>query len=257
MSFQLLKDKVAIVTGAGSGIGRASALAFARAGARVTVADVDVAGGNATLELIRQAGGEAQFVATDVSDAVAVQTLIAKTVSAFGRLDCAFNNAGVLLEEALLDGNPSSGWDEAIFDRTWRINAKGVMLCMKYEIHQMRQQGGGGAIVNTSSVEGVRGTAGHPSYSASKHAVLGLTRSAALEVGRLGIRVNAVCPGVIRTPMIDSTVEKIGQESLAAYHPLGRIGEPEDVAQAALWLCSAGASFITGHALPVDGGMLG
>lgn len=257
MSFQLLKNKVAIVTGAGSGIGRASSLAFARAGARVTVADVDVAGGNETLELIRQAGGEAQFVATDVSNATAVQALVAKTVSTFGRLDCAFNNAGVLLEETLLDGDPSIGWNEEVFDRTWRINAKGVMLCLKYEIRQMLQQGGGGAIVNTSSVEGVRGTPGHSSYCASKHAVLGLTRTAALEVGRLGIRVNAVCPGVIRTPMIDSTMDKIGHENLAAFHPLGRIGEPEDVAQAALWLCSDGASFITGHALPVDGGMLG
>lgn len=257
MSFQLLKDKVVIVTGAGSGIGRASALAFARAGARVTVADVDVAGGNETLELIRQAGGEAQFVATDVSDATAVEAMVTRTVATYGGLDCAFNNAGVLLEKSLAEGGSTPGWEDDIFERTWRINTRGVMLCMKYEIRQMLKQGRGGAIVNTSSVEGVRGTAGHVAYGASKHGVLGLTRTAALEVGRDGIRVNAVCPGVIRTPMAEGSLEAIGQERLAAYHPLGRIGEPEEVAQAALWLCSAGASFITGHALPVDGGMLG
>lgn len=256
MSSNLLKDKSVIITGIASGIGRAAAVVFARAGARLTLADVDAAGGEETLALVREIGGEAQFVATDVSDAAAVEAMVARAVAAYGGLDCAFNNAGVLLEKSQIEDSTYVGWEEATFERTWRINVKGVMLCMKHQIRQMLKQGRGGAIVNTSSVEGFRGTPGHPAYSASKHAVLGLTRVAALEVGRNGIRVNAVCPGVIHTPMAAGSLEKIGQDNLAALHALGRIGEPEEVAQAALWLCSPGASFITGHPLPVDGGML-
>ncbi len=251
-SFQ---GKVAVVTGGGSGIGCATAIAFAAASARVAVCDIDTRGGTETVEKIQAIGGDALFIAVDVSSAVAVESMVDRTVAVFDRLDFAFNNAGILLEDSLRDSGSSAGWEEAVFERTWRINAGGVMHCMKYEIRQMLKQGSG-AIVNTSSVEGFRGVAGHLSYSASKHAVLGLTRSAAMEYGRSGIRINAVCPGVIRTPMINSALETIGDERLAAYHPLGRIGQPEEVAEAVLWLCSEGASFITGHGLPVDGGML-
>lgn len=242
--------KVALVTGAGSGMGRAAARLFAEAGARVIVCDIDTRG-EETAASIRAAGGEAIFVATDVSSASSVAAMIERTVAAFGGLDCAFNNAGVLLEN-----RPAAEWDEGIFDRTMSVNARGVMLCMKHEIRQMLRQGRG-AIVNNASVEAFSGVPGHAGYTASKHAVLGLTRTAAVEYAARGIRVNAVCPGAIRTPMVDAATAAIGgADSLAAYHPIGRIGEPEEVAHAALWLCSDAASFVTGQALAVDGGML-
>lgn len=243
--------KVALVTGAGNGMGRAAAVLFAQAGARVAVCDLDARGGEETVARIRSAGGEAIFVATDVASAAAVAAMVERAVTEFGRLDCAFNNAGVLLEN-----QPSAEWDEELFDRTMRINARGVMLCMKHEIRQMLRQGGG-AIVNNASVEAFTGVPGHAGYDASKHAVLGLTRTAAVEYAARGIRVNVVCPGAIRTPMVDAATTTIGgADSLAGYHPMGRIGEPEEVAHAALWLCSDAASFVTGHALAVDGGML-
>ncbi len=250
-------DRVALVTGGAAGIGRAAAIAFARSGARVGVADVDEAGGNDTVAMIRELGGEALFVSTDVSDPAAAAAMVDRTVERFGRLDCAFNNAGVLLESTpSVDATGAPAWDEAVFDRTWRINTRGVMLCMKHEIARMLRQGGGGAIVNTSSVEGLQGTAGHPAYSASKHAVIGLTRSAALEVGRHGIRINAVCPGVIRTPMADDALRVLGQERLAAGPAPPRPGEPEEGAHAAGGRWPPPARVVARHALAVDGGML-
>ena len=242
--------QVALVTGAASGIGRAAAQAFAAEGARVAVCDVDAAKGEETVAAIKAAGGEAMFVAVDVANAASVETMVERIVAAYGRLDVAFNNAGINLENA-----PFPEWDEAVFDRTMSINSKGVMLCMKYEARQMLKQGKG-AIVNTASVESFKGVPGHTGYAGSKHAVLGMTRCAALEFAKRGIRVNAVCPGVTRTPLIESVVAAYGMEALAGFHPMGRICEPEDIANAVLFLNSDKASMITGHALPVDGGML-
>jgi len=248
MTDGLFKGKVALVTGAGSGIGRAAAEAFAVAGARVAVCDVNLESARDTVARINGARGEATAIAADVSDRGSVASMVESAVNAYGRLDCAFNNAGVNLEIA-----PSEEWDEEICERTWNINTKGVMLCMKYEIRQMLKQGGG-AIVNTASVEGFKGVAGHAGYATSKHAVVGLTRVAALQYAKQGIRVNAVCPGVIRTALTKGMLEAWGEQALGAVHPMGRMGEPEEIANAVLWLCSDQASFVTGHPLAVDGG---
>lgn len=246
------EDRVVLVTGGSSGIGRATALAFAERGARVVIADVVVDGGEETVRMIKQAGGEAVFVKTDVSQATEVEALINKTIQTYGRLDYAVNNAGIEGENA-----PTADCSEENWDRTIDINLKGVWLCMKYEIPEMLRQGSG-AIVNMASVAGLVGTAGLPAYGASKHGVVGLTKSAALEYAASGLRINAVCPAVIRTPMIDRVVEAQPElaGSLAGMHPLGRIGEPAEVAGAVVWLCSDEASFVTGHSLVVDGGMV-
>ena len=246
------EGKVALVTGAGSGIGRASAMAFAQAGAKVVVADIVVAGGEETVQMIQQAGGEAIFVEADVSQASAVEAMVNKAVATYGRLDYAHNNAGI-------EGAMSSTVDctEETWDRTIAINLKGVWLCMKYEIPQMLKQGGG-AIVNTASIAGLVGSPGLPAYVASKHGVNGLTKAAALEYAKEGIRVNAVCPGAIRTPMIARVVEEnpeMGQ-IIESMHPIGRAGEPEEVAQTVVWLCSDAASFVTGLPMAVDGGVV-
>jgi NAD(P)-dependent dehydrogenase (short-subunit alcohol dehydrogenase family) len=248
-----LEGKVALVTGGGSGIGRATALAFGREGARVVVADVVVAGGEETAALLKQAGGDATFVKTDVSKAAEVEALIARTVTAYGRLDCAHNNAGIEGVEALTADYPEEDWD-----RVLAINLKGVWLCMKYELPQMQRQGGG-AIVNTASIAGLVGAYRMPAYVASKHGVAGLTRAAALEYAKAGIRVNAVCPGVIRTPMVERfffSRHPRSEARLAAAEPIGRLGTPEEVAEAVVWLCSDAASFVTGHTMAVDGGMV-
>ena len=247
-----LEGKVALVTGAAAGIGRASALAFAGGGARVMVSDVVVDGGEETVGQIQAAGGEATFVRADVSQTADVEALVRQSVETYGRLDCAHNNAGIEGDMA-----PTADCTEANWDRTIAINLKGVWLCMKYEIPQMLQQGGG-AIVNTSSVAGLVGFVNLPAYVATKHGVAGLTRTAALEYAEQGIRVNAVCPGVIQTAMIDRIVggDAEAEAQFTALEPVGRMGSPAEVAQAVVWLCSDAASFVTGVAMPVDGGFV-
>ena len=248
----LLEGKIALVTGGSSGIGRASARAFARESARVMVADVAVEGGQETVRLIQEAGGEATFMQVDVTQAPAVAALIAKIVTVYGRLDCAHNNAGI--EGAI---GPTADCAEDNWDRVISVNLKGVWLCMKYEIPQMLQQDRG-TIVNTASAAGLVGARGIPAYVASKHGVVGLTKSAALEYARAGIRVNAVCPGVIRTPMVERLLgdRPRAEARLRELEPVGRLGTPEEVAEAVVWLCSDAASFVTGHAMSVDGGMV-
>ena len=245
-----LDGKVALVTGSGSGIGRASALAFARAGATVVGADVVVDGGQETLRLIQAAGGQGLFLKTDVSRAAEVEALIKQTVTTYGRLDCAHNNAGV--EGTFVS---TTEYSEADWDRVLAINLKGVWLCLKYEIAQMLRQGGG-AIVNTASGAGLVGVVGLSAYVASKHGVVGLTKTAALEYAKAGVRVNAVCPGVIQTPMVERLTRSRPDlsEALVAAEPMGRTGKAEEIAEAAVWLCSDAASFVTGHAMSVDGG---
>lgn len=245
------QGKVALVTGAASGIGRATAIAFADAGARVVVADVGVEGGEETVRLIQQAGGEGFFVKTDVSQPDEVRAMVASTISHYGRLDCAFNNAGIEGESA-----PTGACTEENWNRTIGINLTGAWLCMKAEIPRMLASGG--SIVNCSSIAGLVGFAGSPAYVASKHGLIGLTKTAALDYATAGIRVNAVCPGVIDTPMIDRFThgEAAAEAALTAMEPVGRIGRPEEIAGAVLWLCSEAASFVTGVALPVDGGFV-
>jgi NAD(P)-dependent dehydrogenase (short-subunit alcohol dehydrogenase family) len=243
--------KTALVTGGGSGIGRATAVTFAREGAKVVVADVIVEGGEETVRMIQAAGGEAVFVKTDVSKGTEVEALIKKTVETYGRLDCAFNNAGIEGQMAPTAESTQENWDRVI-----AINLTGVWLCMKYEIPQMLKLGAG-AIVNTASVAGLVGGARASAYVASKHGVNGLTKTAALEYAKQGIRVNAVCPGGIRTPMAKRIFQAQPQfgEAFAALQPVGRMGKPEEIAEAVVWLCSDAASFVTGLPMAVDGGM--
>lgn len=270
---RFVTGKVALVTGGASGIGRASAIAFARAGAKVVVADCAETEGRETVEVIRAAGSEAAFVRADVSQAGDARALIEKTVATYGRLDCAHNNAGIEGQRARTATCTEENWD-----RTLAVNLKGVWLCMKYEIPQMLRQGGG-AIVNTSSIAGLVGLWKFPAYAASKHGVIGLTKTAALEYARTGIRVNAVCPGVIDTQMVERIINRDrgakssnsinplrrvwrSAERLAMRHhlkslaPIGRIGTADEVAQTVVWLCSDAASLVTGHALSVDGGIV-
>ncbi len=247
----MLDGKVALVTGGSSGIGRAASVAFAREGARVTVADVNLEGGEETVDQIRESGGQAIFVQTDVSQAVDVEAMVAKTLKTYGRLDCAFNNAGIAGDRSLIHEHPENMWDLII-----SIHLKGVWLCMKYEITQMLEQGGG-AIVNTSSVAGMVGYASASPYVAAKHGIVGLTKTAALEYARRGIRANAISPGWTRTELIGHLIETSEQEAkIAARHPMGRLCEPEEIAAAATWLCSDTASFVTGAVLPIDGGFV-
>jgi NAD(P)-dependent dehydrogenase (short-subunit alcohol dehydrogenase family) len=248
---KMLEDRIALVTGGSSGIGRSAALAFAEEGAKVVVADVAAEGGDETVSMIKEAGGEAIFVKTDISKAKEVEALIQKAVNEYGRIDCAFNNAGIDGEMCSLQEHSEGSWDQVI-----SINLKGVWLCMKYEIPQMLKQGRG-AIVNTSSIAGLTGI-GTIAYCASKHGVVGLTKAAALENATTGIRVNAVCPAAIYTPMVENLIStdpnmKTFVENM---QPMGRVGQPEEVSQTVVWLCSDAASFITGHALPIDGGLV-
>jgi NAD(P)-dependent dehydrogenase (short-subunit alcohol dehydrogenase family) len=243
--------KIALVTGAGSGIGRATALVFAREGAKVVVADVVVDGGEETVRQIKAAGGEALFVKADMAKAAEVEAMVQKAVTTYGRLDCAHNNAGI--EGAT---GKTADYREEDWDRVIRVNLTGVWFCMKYEISQMLKQGGG-AIVNTASDAGLLGVPQMPAYVASKHGVVGLTKTAALEYAKSGIRVNAVCPGVIKTPMVERiTGQRAGRaERMAAAEPVGRMGKPEEIAEAVVWLCSEAASFVTGLPMSVDGGI--
>jgi len=245
-----LKGRVALVTGGAAGIGRAAALAFARDGAKVVVSDVNVAGGEETLRLVRESGGDAIFVAADVSKTADVKSLVASAVERFGRVDCAFNNAGIEGENA-----PTADCSEENWDRVLSINLRGIWLCMKHEIPQMLSQGSG-AIVNMSSIAGLVGFGGLPAYVASKHGIVGLTKTAALEYATQGIRINAVCPGVIRTEMIDRITggDPATEAQFMEMEPVKRMGTPEEVANAVLWLCSDAASFVTGHTMVVDGG---
>ncbi len=247
-----LRGKVGIVTGGTSGIGRDAAVLFAKAGAKVVVAGRRELEGKETIDLVRAAGGDGLFVKTDVSQAAEVHALVRKTVEKYGRLDVAFNNAGI-------EGNwiPIAEQSEEDWDRTIDINLKGTWLCLKHEIRQMLKQGGGGAIVNMASVAGLVGSPGAATYCASKHGVMGLTKAAALENARSGIRVNVVCPAVIETPMVERI---FGEPQFRKYalglHPIGRFGTPMEVAEAVVWMCSDRASFMTGQSLVLDGGFL-
>jgi len=248
---EAVDGKVALVTGGGSGIGKASALALARAGAKVAVSDINVDSGQATAEAIESAGGHAIFVKADVSRRKDVEALISKTIEVYGQLDCAFNNAGI---EGQV-GVPISDSSEDEWDQVVDINLKGVWLCMKYELAQMEKQGHG-AIVNTASIAGLVGGSFGAAYYASKHGVVGLTKAGAIEYGKSNIRVNAVCPGVIRTEMAERLLKdnQSVEEAITALHPLGRLGTSAEVADTVVWLCSDASSFVSGQAIAVDGG---
>src|SRR5580658_9195284 len=247
------EKKVALVTGAGSGLGLATAKAFAEAGASVVLADWDEKTVRSAAEELTAQGRKALAIACDVSDDAQVEAMVAQTVATFGRLDAAFNNAGV--QNILAETADSTRED---YDRVMAINLRGVWSCMKFELQQMRKQGSG-AIVNCSSLGGLVGGAERGIYHAAKHGVLGFTKSAALEYAARGIRINAVCPGMIQTPMSDQMVAAGQGEALAAMEkmvPMGRVGRPEEIADAVLWLCSEAASYITGQSISVDGGFI-
>lgn len=247
-----LDGKTALVTGAGSGIGRATALAYAREGARVVAADVNVEGGEETVQLIKGAGGEAILVHADVSDRAGAELMAQRAVDAYGSLDCAFNNAGI---SGGRERRRSADYAEEDFDRVIRINLKGVWLSMKAEIPQMLKQGGG-SIVNTASIMGLIATPGSVAYMAAKHGVVGLTKAVALEYAADGIRVNSVCPGYINTPLVRPLFDNYEnmEDLIISRHPIGRLGEPQEIAAAVIWLSSPAASFVTGHNMAVDGG---
>ena len=239
--------RVALVTGASGGIGRATAVAFAASGAAVVVSDVNDAGGQDTADLITQAGGRAIFQHCDVAQGDEVKALMARAVSEFGRLDFAHNNAGI-------NNMMANEYDDDVWARSLSINLTGVMLCMREQAEIMLKQGKG-AIVNTASINGLVGNASQPAYVATKHGVVGLTRHGALRWAKAGIRVNAVCPGVIETPMTAPLASKPDMRKvLDSLTPMGRMGQAEEIAGAVLWLCSDQASFVTGHPLVVDGG---
>jgi NAD(P)-dependent dehydrogenase (short-subunit alcohol dehydrogenase family) len=246
----LLQGKVALVTGGGSGIGRATAQLIAKQGAKVMIADYVAEGADRTVKLIKDAGGEADCVAADVSITKQVEAMVNRTIEKYGRVDCAFNNAGI--EGKMLD---TAAYPEEMFDRVIAINLKGVWLCMKYEIAQMLKQGGG-AIVNTASAAGLVAVEQLSAYNASKHGVVGLTKTAALEFAQRNIRVNCVCPGLINTPMVARMIDSGGmnEQDFVNAEPVARMGKPEEIGEGVVWLLSDAASFVTGHAMAIDGG---
>jgi NAD(P)-dependent dehydrogenase (short-subunit alcohol dehydrogenase family) len=246
----MFEGQVALVTGASQGIGFASARAFAEAGAAVVLADIDEKAANAAAEQLARAGHQVRALRCDVADEKDAARMVAETVAAFGRLDAAYNNAGI--QSPAIEMADASG---AEYDRVQAVNLRGVWNCMKYELRQMRDQGSG-AIVNCSSIGGLIGLPGRAIYHATKHGVIGMTKSAALEYAARGIRINAVCPGTIETPMVVAMLEKEPEamKEIMRDQPIGRLGRPEEIAAAVLWLCSPGASFVIGHALAVDGG---
>ena len=247
------EGKVVVVTGGGYGIGRAACLAFARDGAKVVVADVDVKSSQETVRLIKEAGGEAIVVKTDVSKETEVEALVGKTVNTYGSLDCAFNNVGIHKTFISTIDFTEKDWDQMI-----DVNLKGIWLCMKYEIPQMLKQGKG-SIVNASSVAGLIAAPSNPAYPASKHGVIGLTKMAAVEFARKGVRINCICPGPTTSTRMHEELAAVALDSIEKMHdkvPMGRTAEPREIAEAAVWLCSDKASYVTGVALPVDGGVV-
>lgn len=250
----LLDGKSALITGGGGGIGRAAALAFAREGARLAVADLAGDAAAETVAQINALGGQAIILLGDVTRDGDVKAMIADTLSAFGRLDCAFNNAGIAGWHVDAAGRKTAEWSEEAFDRMIAVNLKGVWLCMRHELVQMQAQGGG-AIVNTASIAGLVGLPTSSAYVAAKHGVIGLTRTAALEYAEAGIRVNAVCPGYIKTPMTVEVMQRRGA-AILAQTPMRRMGEPGEIAEIVVWLCSERASFVSGAAYNVDGGYM-
>ena len=246
-----VENKIALVTGGGSGLGRATVQALAREGAKVLVADLNLESAHETVTMVAETGGEASAFAMDVTVATQVEAMVQTTVERYGRLDCAFNNAGIPGKV----GTSVIDYEEEDWDRVIAVDLKGVWLGMKYELKQMLKQGSG-VVVNTASIAGLVGLVGSSPYVASKHGVVGLTKTAALEVAQQNIRVNAVCPGVFRTPLVEKVIAELPEreELYLSAQPIGRMGRPEELAEAVVWLCSDAASFVTGHAFPVDGG---
>lgn len=255
----LLDGKTALITGGGGGIGRATALAFAREGARLAVADYAAETAAETVAMINAAGGQAITLTGDVTRAGDVKAMLDDTIVAFGRLDCAFNNAGIAGYQVDAAGKKTAEWSEDSFDRMIAVNLKSVWLCMRAEIRQMQNQAsggrGGGSIVNTGSIAGLVGLPTSSAYVAAKHGVLGLTKTAALEYADDGIRVNAVCPGYIKTRMTQDAMRRRGDQIMAQI-PLRRMGEPEEIAEMVVWLCSDRASYVSGGCYNVDGGWM-
>ena len=246
-----VENKIALVTGGGSGLGRATVQALAREGAKVLVADLNLESAHETVTMVAETGGEASAFAMDVTIAAQVEAMVQTTVERYGRLDCAFNNAGIPGKV----GTSVIDYEEEDWDRVIAVDLKGVWLGMKYELKQMLKQGSG-VVVNTASIAGLVGLVGSSPYVASKHGVVGLTKTAALEFAQQNIRVNAVCPGVFRTPLVEKIIAELPEreELYLSAQPIGRMGRPEELAEAVVWLCSDAASFVTGHAFPVDGG---
>ena len=250
----ILEGKSALITGGGGGIGRATALAFAREGARLAVADFNEQAARDTVAAVNAAGGQALAMTGDVTDSATVQAMVASVVAAYGRIDCAFNNAGIAGFQVDASGKRTHEWSDDAFDRMIDVNLKGVWLCMKHELPQMIAQGGG-VIVNTGSIAGLVGLRTSSAYVAAKHGVLGLTKSAAIEYAGDNIRVNAVCPGSIETNMTVDAMRRRGTE-IMANTPAGRMGKPEEIAEMVVWLASSRASYVTGACYNVDGGYM-
>ena len=251
----LLEGKSALITGGGGGIGRATALAFAREGARLAVADIRLEAARETVALVNAVGGQAISLSGEVARDDGVREMIDGVVAAYGRLDCAFNNAGIAGWHVDAAGKKTAEWSEEAFDRMIAVNLKGVWLCMKHELPQMQKQGSGGAIVNTGSIAGLAGLPTSSAYVAAKHGVIGLTKTAALEYAEDNIRVNAVCPGFIRTAMTAPMTPQ-RSEAILAQVPFRRMGNPEEIAEMVVWLCSERASYVSGAAYNVDGGWM-